>query len=287
MNPHVFIIGFARCGGSWVGRILSEAPDVKYLYEPLFGMTADETMRDSCLSQSLNQWRFCGPLDHAPAEERVLGSALIGSLRFPRLGWKSSGRPVGGMQTRYVVKMIWGCFKAERFARVFSPHIVLLERSALGQISGWEAAQIFRDITPQQAVRRVIECPEFAARFPATVDNARRLLTHDVYVGMAVWWGLLHSVFSSYVRYNKWVLIQYEDLCKAPRRQFKRLFQACGLEFTTQVKKFLASTTRGRGRDRQLSSVSRWSAKMPDVWEHRLSRQAQRTTQRTVEKMGE
>lgn len=282
MKPHAFIVGFARSGTSWVGRVLAEAPGVKYAYEPLFGCTVDTEMKMTPQAQQ-DQWRFCGPNDTAPTEERILQSIFAGRLRFNRLNPKkprTAGRPLGA--GRYVCKFIWGCFKIERLAERFHSRVVLLTRPALDQISSWHQINLFRDITPSDAINKMLGQGAFQYHYPvlcrALEEEGRR--TTEYWHSVAMWWYLGYTVLWSYYVEHDWPLFKYDVLCARPEEEFQRMYQRCQLEWTPSVANLVTRLSHSRKRSNQ---VTRQSADMPGVWRERLPNKAVKIIRNTVE----
>jgi len=254
MSQPIFLIAFPRSGSTWISTVMGWAPGAVLNLEPL-RMASDRGVRE------LRPWHFCGAEERSLTEERVLSRALA--------------RAAG---SRLVIKLVHGCFKAERFAKRFGAKIVLLRREPLGQISSWVRDKTFSVYSVHKLLKRIIQQEAVRERFLDVCNWA----THwrqcgNSYELMAAWWSVLEALYLYYVKQHNWLLVYYEDFCESPVPEFRALFAECGLVFDHDVSRKLNTITVSRRSVLGVrGTICRNSRGMLGAGERRLTNRQQR-----------
>ena len=237
----VIVSGLPRSGTSWVGRVLSFAPDVTYLREPDNG-------------DHVAGARDCPPYLYLPAGaddagyRRHLTAVLDGRVRTPFtmdedpgpwLGRLPPGRAhrLGGtvpslyrMRGQLVVKLVRSNLTVEWLAEQWpQAQQVVVMRHPCGQFASWRRQgwdpQPARLLADERLVRDHLgPVGDVIAQASTFWERAGAL------------WGALWTVLHHQVQaHPDWHLVQHEGLCEAPADRFHRLYERVGLSWTGHV----------------------------------------------------
>jgi hypothetical protein len=295
----ILILGVPRSGTSWLGKIFDSHPGVIYRHEPDSVLPPSEfpllcppheiplyvdavrnyierlTMVRQVKSSGTRPI-FAKPFQPFPAP--LIRRALAFGLRasegvMPHAAWPKRVA---------IPDFIWG---SARHLTYVIKSINLIESSALlaAALPRARIIAIFRHPCGQIAsTKRGIasgRMPDefFGPRFLATPRARELALTREWYQGLTlvermVWgWTLLHAKLFDEIRDLPNVrLLRYEDLCRDPIGEARRLFAFAGLDWSPETERFIELSTSGKGRGGYFS-LFRDPIAAATKWQHELS----------------
>ena len=115
------------------------------------------------------------------------------------------------------------------------------------------------------------ELQEHAATIEHYAKNPPDVLQQGILL-----WNILYSMVSNYQKKysSQWLFVRHEDLSLDPLKEFKRLFDHLGLEFTSDTRKIIIESTTGSGvstRETDVFNVKRDSKMNVKAWKDRLT----------------
>lgn len=265
----IYVTGVPRCGSSWVGEVLSAARRIRYIYEP-FNPTKHPylTHHHVYLAAGDDDARIRRAADDVFRGKIRLHHFLRGVKRG--YAWQTV-RPAD----RVLVKDPTGMFLTDWIANRYQARVLVIVRhpcafaSSIHQL-GWPAE-----------VEGFLEQPRLMADWLAPHERLLRESLDDFWCRVAAFWGAAYTVLHGQLNdHPDWRVVQYEDLCSDPQREYTRLFAEFGLEVTSRTRRFLRSSTTTSNNDPK--STRRNSRTMTDVWRRRLTHEQVETVTRIV-----
>jgi hypothetical protein len=260
LKDSILVTGSHRSGSTWAGRVLALAPGTRYVQEP-FNRETNPLIAGYSLG---NMYA------HAEDEDCIrLKSCLAQHLA-----------PVA--DERLIVKDPIALFSAPWMEAHYGIRVVCLVRHPAGFVSslvkwGWEFH--FGYLTNQ---------PRLMARFPE--DLRERILAYsrerqDPLMQACLLWNCLYGFVATEMQRNPgWVILRYEDLARAPVREFRKLYQNLNLPWSEAIADEVQNLS-GEGNPRESDDPgfkARDSRAMHTVWKQRLTRdQIQRIKKET------
>jgi sulfotransferase family protein len=258
-RPPILLISMPRAGSTWVGHILGSGEESLYLDEPLtrsylhlVGNGASFFEYDACKDQA--------------AYDRLASLAFRGVPRFLERSifypeqWSLFGR----RRKRVIIKEVNPLVLHVWIAR-FRPRVVYLLRHPAAvarsvHALGWTGEQFLERFTRTSIAR--LEKEQFYMPRNATfweqsgaIQALAQRLTLDTLTG-----------------YADYVVLRYEDLCRDPLTEFKRLFNSCELPFSTGVRERIEASARSDAAyEAGRYDTVRNSREMAGRWRHEVS----------------
>lgn len=285
----VLVAGVPRSGTTWVGQTLARTADTAYVGEP-----DNEGKEPFALKAKLSLGRFpvLGPDDEAPSYEelwdkvfnhapappsirRLAAKALLSLAEGEEVrGAYSDGeltprlRAVRALASpaapqpaarNIVTKSVYAVLALEWVVRRWQPSMVVVLRNPLNVIASWKELG-YRD-------RRLDEHPGVRARIVDPLGLPLPESGSSTLARLAWQFGVLNCALESGAeRFPDWNVVRHEDLCRAPREQFRSLATRLGLGWTEEAEAFLVDSDRpGTGY-----VPTRVASQEPERWRQRL-----------------
>lgn len=221
----VAIHGAPRSGTSWLGQLYNSSEHVAYRYQPLFSYAFKDRLSSRSSSEEID--RFLDDL-LATRDDFVLqrGQASLSgyTLDFPKTD---------------ITHLVYKEVRYHHLIENLLDHCPRLRLVAL-----------IRD--PCAVVHSWLNAPREFDRSWSAIDEWRHapgknLDKPENWYGFERWKELAHLFLRLQVRHPSRVdIVRYESLTSAPVETLGRLYDACGLAMTTQVREFVAAS---RDRD--------------------------------------
>lgn len=277
----ILVTGSHRSGSTWVGRMLSTAPDVTYIHEP-FSIHHRPGICDVRFGHWFpyicceNEDRYVAPVRdmlefrYKPGAEARAARSSRDVGRFVR-DWARFSR-ARRRETRPLVKDPIAVFSAEWLSARFDVAPVILTRHPAAFASSLKQLQWthpFGDFLAQPLLMRDVLAPfdeeirTFAAKEHPILEQAILL------------WKLIHHAIARYRRRQPdWVFVRHEDLARNPLPEFERLFARLDLAFEPaserQIREHSAPSNPAEVSDGGVlkrdsrASISTWRTRLSD-----------------------
>ncbi len=298
----ILLFGLPRSGTSWLGKIFDSHPDTLYRHEPdklcksrevpqvfpLGELGARREAVEEYLGRLLavRTATVSGKLPLFPksyysrARFRLRKAALLAAKAWPRrlgevqvpelvdgAGDREGGR--GGTRIRLVWKSIQSVGRLGAFLRVLDrARAVLILRHPCGQIHSvlrGEAARRFEGGHPASESYRILQSLVETDQGRAHGLTLAALRAMHPIERLAWSWVLFNEkALADVAGIERCRVVVYEDLCRAPEEEARRLFAGCGLGWTEQSRRFLSESVGGDDdgyyslTKRPLLAANRW-----------------------------
>lgn len=252
----ILVTGAPRSGSTWLGNVLSLAPDVGFVHEPFNRFCSQglcrasfphffmyvteeneapylEPMRDTLA------WRFSPgaelraiPARSKPKPPRALARLARDYAYFEQMRRKGA---------RMIIKDPIALFSADWIARRFGARVVVIIRHPAGFVASMRAANFvmhFRALARQSSL--------LEDRLAPFADEIRAATPHpssSIEANTLLWRILHHHIDLLRQEHPDWVFVRHEDLSRDPEAAFPPLFDRLGLPFTDKVREDLARFT--------------------------------------------
>jgi hypothetical protein len=259
MHPRIkrwiFVTGAPRSATTFVGRILSGAPQVDYIHEPFnpdcgiagverpFLYLEQGEPRELALRPQIERlldyraplktgyYRNDTPLRRLA--KRVVGSRGPFHLRLARLN---------PLHHSAVIKDPIGCLLTEYLLLRYAVRPIVVLRHPLGFVASTLRLNWDLDLAP------LLEQPRLVQRFfePADLELARRHQQGTPLQRAAVLWRLLNRALLAMAHeHAEILLVRHEDLCLHPLENFERIFDHAGLPLRQSTRRSILRHTGG------------------------------------------
>jgi Sulfotransferase family len=296
----IIILGSARSGTTWLGKLFDSHPDVVYRHEPdslhvntslpFLPRKADVARHVEDARTYLHELRFArsakatghrpffakryrSRLSHAGFVATVM--ALKGVERWARLAppqqWlrlpEFLDAPKDATVT-FVLKSVSSLCRAYLFSRAAPDarliHIVRNPCAVVASRLRGISSGLMRADTFLESLCAMDE----AVRYPFTLSYLRDSAIEQK---MTYQWMIQNDkVWGEMAGDSRYVLVRYEDLCADPRRIAKQLFDFTALSWSGQTERFIASLERRQDRRAPYHSVMRSPTSAVDRWRSQL-----------------
>lgn len=236
----ILVTGMPRSGTTWVGRMLCAGGAAGYLHEP-FNLAKAPGM----LHLPAQHW-----FEYVCAEnEELYLSRIRALLRFRYPLAREVTRCRTRAELRWTVDM-WRCFRASRGRRplakepyaVFSAEwfgdrlgsdVIVTVRHPAAVVASWK--RLGWNVDFGQLLDQPLLVRDRLRGFVHELEAARAA-EPNVVVRVALLWRLIYSVVSEYCdRRPAFRVVRQEDLSRDPLGEFRRLYEAVGLPFTSEA----------------------------------------------------
>lgn len=273
MKPCILVFGMPRSGTTWIGKLFDSHPDTLYRHEPdsvqklkmpLFPEKEDAARyREEleCFIDSLPQMRSPEVVGKQPLFPKSYQSAAgLAAYRTSVLAAKavsqvrrhfpSPYRPTArGLEyTRLVWKSIESqgrlgtCMNALPEARAI--HLIRHPCGYVASVLRGEATRRFSDATPAAERLWVLKLLLAAApgkNHDVSLDELARLTPEE---RLAWRWVLTQEkTLADIAGCDRVLTVRYEDVCAEPSGATRRMFAFAGLDFHSQVERFVQAST--------------------------------------------
>ncbi|MGQ4646879.1 sulfotransferase [Lyngbya aestuarii] len=275
-KPPVYIVGLPRSGTTWLASILNTAQGIKYFYEPFNKQHVPEAkslwmkyLRADDDDQEFA--KFCQDVFAGQINRRYVTRRLAQPYGMfgARLRW---------LPGRVMVKDVHSCLSLEWVDRHIAPITVIITRHpcaiVASQLRSLRLKNKFDPFQKLLAQPRVID--DYLKPFEHLLRNDEGLLQQ-----MAVCWGAVYYIMlEQQKRHPNWLVVQHEELCRDPVREYQKLFDKLNLRWTEKTDKLLQiSTTEDSG---QTYVPQRISSQEPDKWKKELEQEQIEQVRRLV-----
>ena len=258
----LFITGAPRCGSSWVGQILGNCINTRYVYEPfnnkwvpvLRGKLPHFTyLKESSNSSSIIQ---------QAAEDAFLG--LQNWRQLARAAYRNYWHVATRSASRVIIKDPTASLMSAWIAKQFSAQILFIMRHPCGFASSvnvldWKLG--VNSLLRQGALLR-----DHLEPFRDVLNHAK----NDKWLTRGAIWASIHVVYTNQLKtHPDWHMHKYEDICNDPSGQFTSMATKLGLELSRGALEKIESLSTAESKDP--GSTRRKSKAMPSVWQQRMS----------------
>lgn len=259
-RPPILVTALPRSGSTWVGRILGESESALYLQEPMTQSYLNHIGRQQT---PIFEWEMCRD---GRAYDRFAALAFGAIPRFSTAvvarpdQWRISGRT----SKRVVVKDV-NPLVVRRLWERFRPSIVVLVRHPV------PVARSFRSLGWTRDQFRTRFLPETLAALEP--DQGFRE-EQDFWEQCGAFQALAHNHVIASLRGIRHLAVRYEDVCRNPVDEFKRIFAFCGLPFSDAVRRSIETSSRSKADYLPGTfDTDRNSVDMTDRWRHEVDEQ--------------
>jgi hypothetical protein len=288
----ILVTGSPRSGTTWVGRILAEAPRIRYIHEPFnisappcrCGVKLDSwfyyaTAEDFALRRHLQH------LLSSPTHPINLLNALEAALSRHRRkeGLKKLKTIATSLtKTRPLVKDPLALFSAEWLVAQFDMVVIVLIRHPAAIVSSYKELNWSHPFSHfLQQPQLLDDCLSLFADEIAELAGGNGELIDQV----SLLWRLIHFQIHRYqLDHPDWIFMRYEDLASDPFPGFGEIFQQIGLPLTGVVEQTIAqhSSVTGQKHRSNPYRIRRDSKTNVKRWKQRLTAAEIRHIKRNV-----
>lgn len=254
-KPTILITGSNRSGTTWVGQVLSQAPNIRNIYEPF-----NPVLAKSRFDFELPRWFL-----HAEDwDQEALLKLIRRVLRPPLIDKKIPLGPFA--MARRVGRLL-----LERYGpKKFTPRTLLKDPVAIFS-AGWLAQQMPLQVVvlvrhPASYVLSLIRDSQHMHPFKIVFGEQPKLLNsysseeqalinqvirHQADKGVgsdmvfegSVFWRLFYSKVRTYKEtFSDWLVVHYEELASDPVNEFRNLCDQLNLPFTETIQSEITQT---------------------------------------------
>ncbi|MFY0673647.1 MAG: sulfotransferase [Bacteroidia bacterium] len=274
----ILVTGSHRSGSTWVGKVLSKSDDLGYMHEPfnplyptprrspinswyLYVSKHNENIYKPFFSHTFN-WNY-----ESARRFRGINNQFKAMmwLKYGRIFMKNTGKTP-------LVKDPIALFSAPWLAKTFNMKVVMLIRHPAAFVyslkrKDWEFP--FHHLLRQEFLMQ-----DLLADFRPEIEQFSKQREDIIAQGCLIWRIFYKTVAKFEKEHTNWIFLKHEDISRAPKKQFKLLFERLSLEFDDNVLKYLSKSTSAqnpegtKGNEEQLN---RNSIANIDYWKKKLS----------------
>jgi Sulfotransferase family len=262
----ILLSGCPRTGTSWTGKVLSLAPSIRYVREPV--LQGKPERDDEC------RFRYRTADDEAPEYEHAWRAVLRPSFLManPWLVSQSSSwwkRRVPFLPAQLLVKENHASLALEWMADHFNMRIVISIRHPCGVVaSAMRLANLKHSFIE---LDWILNQPALMEQYFTPGDREWMSQQTDPIARAAVGYGVVYKVIGDQLcRHPEWTLVYHWALCADPMGQFRRVFDALHLDFPARrVEELLSNSTEHD--DGETYGLNRVSSREPEKWKSELT----------------
>lgn len=253
----ILVTGSFRSGSTWVGKILTQSPEVGYIHEPFnreprpglcsvpfVNWLTYVSEQDSCeptYYKSIHKtihysFDFWGGLQTISQSKRKSTDAL----RYLKTGYDFLSYRLAG--ARPLIKDPMAIFSSEWLANKFDMDVVVLIRHPAA-FAGSAKRTKFLKFYFEDLLKQPLLMQDYLYPFEAEIKKYASE-SHDKLDQAALCWKLIHHVILEYQKkYKNWIFIRHEDLSRDPMNRFQEIFNKLDLQFSEQNKQEIQAST--------------------------------------------
>jgi hypothetical protein len=310
----ILIAGVARSGTTWIGRVLGETINARYVHEPDNHVLRPFALR---VKRPLGPFPILDRGESAPEYERLWASVLDRSMPESEVGTsfvdkarrsvasrvmrrvstdrlRSSFRdpsyraplatkivelaalpPIHSGDGTLITKSVHIAFCLEWIATHWDVRIIVVSRHPLAVIASWMKLGYSGHYPELEADPRMHE--RYFDRW-----DVRPLPKGSSDLASIAWAvGLVSAAHDeAAARHPEWVEVSHDHLCATPESGFRDLAAACGLEWNPEAERFLHDTDRPGDR----YEINRVTQELLHVWRERFTEEDVKEVARVMER---
>ncbi|MEO0513829.1 MAG: sulfotransferase [Planctomycetota bacterium] len=270
-SPPIIVVGLARSGTSWLGKVLSFIDGYTYYREPdnvNYVRGTRNYFEQLYLAGEMNDLDYAKHMDRATSG-RVANHFTMSADPGPWLDklppqFRRLGNVVPGLyrrQSGVLLKLVYANLTLDWLARRYpDARIIYIRRHPAAVFASWKRLGWTPHLEP------LLNQPALMAdHLEPYRDTLERVDSFWAKAGAL--WGAIHRVIENQSAAGLPVrVVSFEDLCESPEAGFHALYEYLGCAWNTQVDEFVrASHTRGDRK--QAYSLSRNSKDMIATWQ--------------------
>lgn len=266
----IIITGAHRSGTTWVGQMISAAPNIRYIHEPF---NIDEPR-----IHPLKYWfEYIDENDPAERQQKIykfideiLGFNFNGivkdfkMIRGPRdlhrFGIDTFERSI----KRPLIKDPLAVMSVDWIAENFSTDVIALIRHPAAfvaslKVKSW--THVFDHFLEQPKLMKVLE--PYAKQINDYSKNPPDIIDQGILL-----WNIIYYRIGQYKeQYPQWLFVRHEDLSLDPLKEYQNIYQQLDLDFTNKVEKTIIAHSSAKNA----GHLTRDSKKNITTWKNRLS----------------
>ncbi len=271
MKKHILITGSHRSGSTWTGKVLSQAENVRYIFEP-FNI---DFRKDTPVKYWFNYVSGKSKLEkdeikeylksfYSPLQKSLVKNALIKGKNNSR---KENLKEIIKRATNtFLFKDPLALLAAEWIYKEFDWKILVLIRHPAAFIASIKEKNWtfdFNHFLNQDVLMETLLHP-FKKDIIEYSSNEKDIISQGILL-----WNCLHYIISLYHKdyRDEWLFIKHEDLSLAPEKEFKYIFETFHLPYTPHVKEYIVQTTTAKTN----TNLERNSRNNIKAWKNKLS----------------
>lgn len=276
MQKPILVTGAHLSSSTWIGKIISSAPGVKYIHEP-FNVGIKRYQHKS----PLKYWFEYIPLD---ADKNFQEKVVRYLETFYKLNFNSIAvdlfriRSVKNLKdfaldlkervttNRQLYKDPIAILSSEWIAKTMDADIVISVRHPAAFVASLKVKKWDFDFSNFLEQQNLIN--EYLEPYKQTIQDYAINKPNVVEQGILLW-NIIYSVTKKFqLKFgNTWQIVRNEDLSKNPIQEFESIFKKLNLTFTNKVKNEIYKTTGGMAYNK----ISRDSKENITTWKKRLT----------------
>lgn len=272
-NP-ILVTGSHRSGSTWVGKVLSQSPEVFYIHEP-FNIGIERK------NVPLKYW-----FEHIAASDDFAKQKTV--LKYIHNFY--------GLDVEYLFKKalsIRSLSDSKKYVQNISTRlnsrplikdpIAIMSAEWLYQQTNCDVVIVIRHPAAFIASLKVINWPHDFCHFEQQHSLLSKYLPdyndeiinfahneHDIIAQGILLWNIIYStVWQYFLKYERnWCFVRHEDISKNPITAFEEICEKINIKFSGQHKAYIAKTTSAKDG---ISTLVRDSEKNIHSWQNRLT----------------
>lgn len=269
----ILVTGAHRSGSTWIGKVISQASNVRYVHEPF-------NLRNKKYETPFNYWfEYVSDESNEIVQDEVrsyLNSHFGFSMRSTLKAATKIGPPKNILRAladqrsrltrRTLMKDPIALLSAPWIYNNFPSDVVISIRHPAAfvaslKIKDWQFD--FRNFLDQENLMNNLLF-DFKEELESYAQNPKDIVSQGILL-----WNILYSVVLDYKREfgDSWYFVKHEDLSLHPIKEFDKLFGFLKLDFSSTVQKAIHVSTKAQ----QGSSYKRDSASNVYSWKKRLT----------------
>lgn len=237
----ILVTGSPRSGTTWVGRMISLAPSVRYIHEPF-----NISRRSCACGVKFDHWfYYVSKENEANFREHIEHTIGLPTNIFNLLNVISEIRTTKRLRllrnyaksfliARPLMKDPLAVFSAEWLASAFDMNVIVLIRHPAAVVSSYKRlnwAHPFSHFLDQPLLMEEHLFP-FEAEIRDFANNE-----YDLIDQAALLWKLIHYMIIKYQHiYEDWIFVRHKDLSRDTVSGFQTIFKKINLAFSEQIK---------------------------------------------------
>ena len=276
MKKPILVTGSHRSGSTWIGKMISESPEVGYIHEP-FNLSIKR------YNQPFDHWfEFISEFCSQNHQDKVLaymqsftgmpsGVALVRLFKVKNFyDFYFYLRDTGNLKRRLFQRTLFkdpiAIMSTEWLYEKLGCDVIITVRHPAAFIASlklkkWEFD--FNNFLEQSNLMRV----HLSSQREVIADYSAKS-PDIIHQGIALWNAINSVVLSYREKYNdQWLFVRHEDISLHPMDEYKRIFSFLNIPFTERVKNAIVKSTTAEDSGKH----KRDSVKNISTWQDRLS----------------